>query len=113
MYKIFCGIFCNYTLKSRYIAFVLEFFFPIGAGHFYAGKTILAGIKLGFFVLIVLSFIFMCCLLAKNRNDTNAGSIILTIIIILSLVGLILMQIFDLIGYAAGIYSDGNGVEMN
>ena len=55
----------------------------------------------------------MCCLLAKNRNDTNAGSIILTIIIILSLVGLILMQIFDLIGYAAGIYSDGNGVEMN
>ena len=107
------GIFCNYTLKSRYIAFVLEFFFPIGAGHFYAGKTILAGIKLGFFVLIVLSFIFMCCLLAKNRNDTNAGSIILTIIIILSLVGLILMQIFDLIGYAAGIYSDGNGVEMN
>ena len=41
------GIFCNYILKSRYIAFLLEFFFPFGAGHFYTGKTILSTIKLG------------------------------------------------------------------
>ena len=107
------GIFCNYVLKSRYIAFILEFFFPFGAGHFYSGKTILASIKLGLFVIIFLSLILILCLVAKNRNDTNAGSIILSIVLVLSLLSIILMEIFDLIAYATGIYSDGNGVEMN
>ena len=107
------GIFCNYILKSRYIAFILEFFFPFGAGHFYSGKTILAGIKLGLLVLLIVSFLTLLCCISKNRNDTNAGSIILSIIIFLSLLSLIIMQIFDLIAYAFGLYSDGNGVEMN
>ena len=107
------GVFCNYILKSRYIAFILEFFFPFGAGHFYSGKTILASVKLGLFVILIISLISILCLVAKNRNTTNAGSVILSIVIVLSLLTIILMQIFDLIAYAAGIYSDGNGVEMN
>ena len=40
------GIFCNSPLKSRFVAFALEFFFPFGIGHFYSEKTILAVIKL-------------------------------------------------------------------
>ena len=107
------GVFCNYILKSRYIAFILEFFFPFDAGHFYSGKTILASVKLGLFVILIISLISILCLVAKNRNTTNAGSVILSIVIVLSLLTIILMQIFDLIAYAAGIYSDGNGVEMN
>src|SRR5436309_3311942 len=38
-------IYCNYAQKSRMTAFFLEFFFPFGAGHLYAGKTVLATIK--------------------------------------------------------------------
>ena len=107
------GIFCNYNLKSRYIAFLLEFFFPIGAGHFYSGKTILASIKLGLFVFLVVSFIIVLFCKSVNRFNANSGTITLSFLIILCLLGIVLMQIFDLIGYACGIYLDGNGVEMN
>ena len=107
------GIFCNYKLKSRYIAFLLEFFFPIGAGHFYSGKTILASIKLGIFVLLIFAMIALLCCNSKGKNKPDMITIILAIVIILCLLSLIFMQIFDLIGYAAGIYVDGNGVELN
>ena len=62
------GIFCNYILKSRYIAFILEFFFPFGAGHFYSGKTIFASIKLGIFVAIIISFIALLCFNPKKKK---------------------------------------------
>ena len=107
------GIFCNYILKSRYIAFLLEFFFPIGAGHFYSGKTILACIKLGMFVVLIISSILVLCCKSKNRFNANPGAITLTILILLCILGIFFMQIFDLIGYAFGIYLDGNGVEMS
>ena len=29
------------------------------------------------------------------------------------IIGILAMQIFDLIGYALGIYKDGNGVELS
>ena len=106
------GIFCNYSLKSRFIAFALEFFFPFGAGHFYSGKTILACLKLGFFVLLIFSSICALCLNAMNESSSKTGTIILTLIILISILGIILMQIFDLIAYGAGIYSDGNGVAL-
>ena len=103
----------NYILKSRYIAFLLEFFFPIGAGHFYSGKTILACIKLGMFVVLIISSILVLCCKSKNRFNANPGAITLTILILLCILGIFFMQIFDLIGYAFGIYLDGNGVEMS
>ena len=71
------GIFCNYILKSRYIAFILEFFFPFGAGHFYSGKTIFASIKLGIFVAIIISFIALLCFNQKKRNGENTAALIL------------------------------------
>ena len=107
------GIFCNYILKSRFIAFILEFFFPFGVGHFYAGKKILATIKLGIFVTLIISFIALLCFISKYRLVTNAGSIVLTVVIILCILILIIMQIFDLIAYGFGLYSDGNGVDLS
>ena len=47
------GIFCNYKLKSRFVVFLLEFFFPFGVGYFYSGKTYFACIKIGLFVLMI------------------------------------------------------------
>ena len=107
------GIFCNYILKSRYIAFLLEFFFPFGAGHFYSGKTILSSLKLGIFVTIIISLLALLCFNPKNRNGQNTCALILSTILVLCLLSIIIFQIMDLIGYGAGIYSDGNGVPLN
>ena len=105
------GIFCNYRLKYRFVAFLLEFFFPFGVGHFYSGKKILASIKLGLFVLMI----FMCCaaLCCVNVKAINSCSFVISLILILSLIGLIIMEIFDLLFYAIGFYNDGNGIEMS
>ena len=106
------GIFCNYHLKSRFVAFLLEFFFPFGVGHFYAGKSILAIIKLGLFVILIsMCCSILCCVVGKPSNNTC--SLILCLIAVLSIIGIIVMEIFDLVSYALGIYTDGNGVEMS
>ena len=104
------GIFCNYHEKSRFIAFLLEFFFPFGVGHFYSGKTLLAVIKLGLFVILIC----MCCsvLGCVVGKAINACSVIICLIVVLCIISLIVLQIFDLVSYGLGLYSDGNGVEM-
>ena len=104
------GIFCNYRLKYKFVAFLLEFFFPFGVGHFYSGKKILASIKLGFFVLMII----MCCaaLCCVNVKAINSCSFVISLILILSIIGLFIMQICDLLFYAIGFYNDGNGIEM-
>ena len=107
------NIFCNYILKSRYIAFILEFFFPFGAGHFYSGKTILASIKLGIFITLIISFFLNLCFVTKNKNNPTASALIIATITVLCLISIIIIQTFDLIAYAVGIYTDGNGVPMN
>ena len=60
------GIYCNYGLKSRFIAFLLEFFFPFGVGHFYSGKIYLATIKLSLFVILsALAVVYYVAFLEK------------------------------------------------
>ena len=105
------GVFCNYHLKSRYIAFLLELFFPFGVGHFYSGKIILASIKIGLFALMIL----MCCsvLCCVNAKVVNTCSFIICLILVLSILALFIMEIFDLISYGLGIYTDGNGIDMS
>ena len=105
------GVFCNYHLKSRFIAFLLEFFFPFGVGHFYSGKTYFAAIKIGLFVLMI----SMCCtiLCCVNVKAVNGCSFFISLVLVLCIIGILAMQIFDLIGYALGIYKDGNGVELS
>ena len=104
------GIFCNYELKSRFIAFLLEFFFPFGVGHFYSGKIYLATAKLSLFVILICS---CCCVLCCfPGKDLNVCSISMCIIVVLCIISLIVMEIFDLVSYGLGIYNDGNGIEM-
>ena len=104
------GLFCNYELKARFIAFLLEFFFPFGVGHFYSGKIYLAIIKLSLFAIMICSCCcVLCCVVGK---EAGALSFTICIIIVLSIIVLVVMEIFDLIGYALGIYTDGNGYQM-
>ena len=105
------GMYCNYHLKSRYIALILEFFFPFGVGHFNSGKTLLAFLKLALFVFLVCGFCsLLCCIVGKVLS---AVSYVLLILIILSIIGLVIWEIFDLLGYGFGMYTDGNGVNMS
>ena len=104
------GIFCNYRLKSKMIAFILEFLFPFGVGHFYSGNIILGVIKLGLWILLISMFCsILCCIAVKV---INACTIIIFLTILLSVLGLVFMEIFDLLSYGLGIYKDGKGYEM-
>ena len=105
------GVNCNYRVKSRYIAFLLEFFFPFGIGHFYSGNTFLAIIKLALFIfLISMCCSVLCCVVGKVLSACSA---IICILVLLSIIGLVFMEVFDLVSYGLGLYPDGNGVKMN
>ena len=105
------NIYCNYHVKSRYMALLLEFFFPFGVGHFYTGNILLGAIKLALWILFICMFCsVLCCVAGKV---INACSVIISLLVILSILALICMQIFDLVSYGLGIYKDGNGIEMN
>ena len=106
------GISCNYHLKSRYVAFLLELFFPFGVGHFYSGKIYLAIIKLGLLVVLIsMCCSVLCCVVSKSNN--NPCSFVICLILFLSLVALVIMEIFDLVSYGLGLYNDGNGIPMS
>lgn len=102
-------IFCNYKQKSRLTAFFLEFFFPIGIGHAYAGKVYLAIIKFSLFLILVCGTCGeLCCIGIEN----NKGVICSAILILFVLLFWLAMCFFDLFAYAFGYYTDGNGILM-
>ena len=104
------GISCNYRLKSSLMALLLELFFPFGVGHLYSGKTLLAIIKFLLFLFLLSIFCsLLCCVIGKV---VNACTTIIFVIVILSLIGLVFMEVFDIISYLLGFYRDGNGVNM-
>ena len=100
---------CNYQLKSRMTAFFLEFFFPIGLGHFYAEKYVLALIKFSLFLFFFSSICGeLCCI--KFRFHKLLICSAFAIVIDMSL--WIILQFVDLVCYAFGFYKDGNGFRM-
>ena len=104
------GINCNYELKSKLYAFLLEFFFPFGMGHYYSQKMILFSVKLCLFGGLILSCCCLACFLAENK--ITGCQTILTLIFLLCFLSLIILQIIDLVSYGLGLYYDGNGVAM-
>ena len=104
------GINCNYELKYKLYAFLLEFFFPFGMGHYYSGKTIFFIIKLFLFGGLILSCCFIACFLAEDK--ITGCQTALTLIFLLCAILLVILQIIDLVSYGFGIYYDGNGVPM-
>ena len=55
--------YCSYRQKNQFMAFLLEFLFPFGVGHFYAGRVTFGGYKLlcAFGPLAIL-----CCTICLN-----------------------------------------------
>ncbi len=103
-------IYCNYKLKSKFVAFFLELFFPFGAGHLYAGNNILAMIKFISFSMIICSCCGILCTIALE--DKGCGMKCFVIFFIFMIVFWILFELIDLFCYAFGIYKDGNGIPM-
>ena len=103
------GISCNYQTKTKFIAFILELFFPIGVGHIYAEKTYMAILKFSLFLVFIFSFCGeLCCLKSKINNCL----ICLSFIFILDFLAWFSIQLMDIVSYGLGYYTDGNGVPM-
>jgi len=102
-------IYCNYRQKSRLMAFFLEFFFPIGIGHAYAGKTYLAFFKFSLVIILICGTCGELCCIGLDLQKGMICSAISVLFVLLLWIGL---SFFDLFAYAFGYYSDGNGVQM-
>jgi hypothetical protein len=102
-------IYCNYKQRSRMTAFFLEFFFPIGLGHLYAGKITLALIKFGLFIGF---FIGLCGELMCIKLNFEKLVVCSAFTLLADMCLWISIQLVDLVCYALGYYSDGNGVQL-
>jgi hypothetical protein len=102
---------CNYFKKYRWIAFMLEFLFPFGIGHFYAGKTYLGIEKL----ILSLSLCSCWCggILLSCMGVNSKGNILCAASCALCVaVTWTVFYLTDLICYISGFYLDGNGQEL-
>ena len=101
--------YCNYKQKSRMTAFFLEFFFPIGLGHIYAAKYLLALIKFSLFFLFFCGVCGEICCMNLNMDKLMFCS---AFTLLADMCFWLTFQLVDLICYAFGFYKDGNGVPM-
>ena len=102
---------CNYKRKKVKIAFLLEFFLPIGAGHYYLNKLDFACFKTFFFAISVLSIVaFYRAKTNKYTPDTTKLILALNMLMFVPL--LITWQILDLFLFGFRLYLDSNDIEM-
>ena len=96
---------CDYKRKERIVAVFLEFFFPIGIGHFYIGNYLTGIIKLSLFIVILLSISTGICFSYYAKNSVLAPFFVLC----LSIFIFVVWYILDLVKFTFGFYLDGKG----
>ncbi len=62
--------YCTYEQGSQLVAFLLEFFFPIGVGHLYAGRIVNGIIKMCFNIILPC---VLCCVVAGCAVGTQSS----------------------------------------
>lgn len=96
---------CTYLLKEQYLAFLLEFLFWVGAGHFYCGRIVNGVGKLGFVCFVIIFDCFLKKMFKpyenKNRRTFNNFAYFLYFC-------LLFWQIFDVVMFGLNKYNDGN-----
>ncbi len=103
--------YCSYVRKSQLVAFLLEFFIPIGTSHFYLGNITTGVYKL--LVVLVLPTLFFClsfCCVAVTKN--LCGMAISCLGVGAACVGAV-WEIYDLVNLIMNNYTDSNGVTPN
>ncbi len=108
---------CSYQQKKQVVAFLLEFFFGFGAGHFYVGRWWLGLIKLLIVVIIpIILCCALCCYIHKEEGHQSENSLpsFLVTILIPILLGIILFiwTMVDAILFGINYYKDINGVPL-
>ena len=102
-------VYCNHKTKSKFTAFVFEFFLPFGMGHFYADNFGKGIIKMALFIGIVVG---CCCELCCIRSVINKGIVWGTFVLLTIFLVWLTFQVIDLGGYLFGYYYDGFGIPL-
>jgi len=102
---------CSYKRKSQKTAFLLEFFIPFGAGHFYVGKWWLGLIKMIctlFAMITIYSFLICCLSCVQNQKSYAAYMFFYYFVPILASV----WWLVDIILFGIDYFLDNNGVPL-
>jgi hypothetical protein len=99
-------IYCNYQQKSHVKALLLEFFLAFVEGHIYAGKYLIAFIK----IFVMVGLIVSVCVVAFNSDGffiSESGWKYHTLITFKYM--FYCVQAADIVCYGFNFYKDGNG----
>lgn len=103
---------CSYQKKTVLVAFLLEFFIPIGAGHYYMNNYDFGTFKS--FMFLVCGASFYLYYKAKVEKDSpETTKLIFTLNMLLFIPIYIAWQICDLALIGANLYTDGNGESLS
>jgi hypothetical protein len=94
-------VLCDYKRIDRAVPLILEFFLPFGVGHFYSQRYVHGIIKFSLFMYLVISL--------KNNPQLSVSKHYVNQLMVLIY---ILVYTIDLLGFATGIYKDGNSISM-
>ncbi len=98
---------CSYKRKKILVAAMLEFFLPLGLGHFYVGHNTLGTIKFSYNFIL---YVFCCTLYIKGtRFEAFNGMLLLCIILSCAIP---IWNIIDLFLFFTDEYKDGYGVAL-
>lgn len=103
---------CNYEQKDHTIAFFLEFFFPLGTGHFYAERILFGVIKLFLATLLCLFWCGDICNLRIRFTLNSKWDKIHMGCVLVNFLAFTIMHLVDLAGFGFNIYKDGNGIDL-
>lgn len=101
--------YCSYAQKKQLPAFLLEFFFPFGVGHFYSGRTTFGIIKL--LICLLPCIVGLLVSFAILSKDPQEGCGLITMICLCALgCTVAVWQLADVIQFGLNNYKDGNGI---
>ena len=100
---------CNYRKKSQIKAFLLELLLCYGAGHFYIHNYKRAIPKLIVFAFFYCLFIALR-IITKAKEENKKANLIISISAGISLIGMIIWQIIDLVGFGKNQFDDENNI---
>ena len=104
--------FCDYEQKDHSIAFFMEFFFPLGVGHFYSMRYLFGLIKL---ILASVLCLFWCgdlCGLRIRFALNSKWDKVHMGCVLINFLSFTVMHLIDLICFGFNIYKDGNDIDM-
>merc|ERR1712062_266940 len=100
-------MYCNYKRKVQKTAFFLDFFFGMfGAGHWYIGSYVMAGIKLG--LCVGVCYCGSCfCVVVADEMDEEAPAVCWGVC---STLAVFIWWLVDVIRFGKNFYDDDNGI---